>query len=423
MNNGRVFYGWWVVFAAAVGLFWGVPISVYSFSVFFKPVMIEFHASRTAVSLAYTLKLLTAALCAAPIGWLTDRYGARRVIQIGTGVFGSILVANRLFSGNLAQFYCFYVLLGVSVGCVGPIPYGSLISRWFDELRGLALGLAMFGIGLGAAIMPSLAQTLITRFGWKTAYSILGASVLLISWPIVSYFLEENPEDFGLQPDGVPVRTQTMGTVARGLTALEAWQSADFWLMVCAFILVSASVSGCVVHMAPMLNDRGVGARAAAAGSSLIGAAVMIGRVGTGYLLDRIFAARIASIVFAASASGIALLLLGNGPTAFAGAFLVGLGLGAEVDLIPYMTSRYFGLLNFGKVYSSAFAAFALAGAVGPLIMGAGFDRTGSYRDPLIAFFLATVIAAALISRLGSYRFCTPQSSEKQPLLAASAVE
>jgi len=97
-KRNSVFYGWWVVLTSAVGLFWGVPISAYSFSVFFKPVMIEFHASRTAVSLAYTLKLLTAALCAASIGWLTDRYGARRVILIGTGVFDSILLANRLFS-------------------------------------------------------------------------------------------------------------------------------------------------------------------------------------------------------------------------------------------------------------------------------------------------------------------------------------
>jgi MFS family permease len=418
-NSRQIYYGWWVVLASAVGLFWGVPVSVYSFSVFFKPLMQEFHASRGAVSLAYTLKVLTAALCAAPIGWLTDRFGPRRVILAATAIFGSILLGNRFFSGSIAQFYWFYVLLGVSVGGLGPIPYGSLISRWFDRYRGLALGLAMLGIGIGAVIMPSLAQTLIARFGWKTAYSILGASVLLISWPVVAYVLEDKPENFGLLPDGVSAKTDSTESVRRCLTAREAWHSPEFWLMVCAFILVSASVSGCVVHMAPMLNDRGLGARAAAAGSSLIGAAVMIGRVGTGYLLDRTFAARLASIVFAASGLGIALLLLGNGPTAFAGAFLVGLGLGAEVDLIPYLTSRYFGLLDFGKVYSSAFAAFALAGALGPLIMGAGFDRTGSYKRPLIGFLVATVCAAVLMTRLAPYRFHARQCQavENQQIL------
>jgi cyanate permease len=267
----------------------------------------------------------------------------------------------------------------------------------------------MLGIGLGAVIMPSLAQTLIARFGRKTAYSILGASVLLICWPVVAYFLEEKPEDFGLLPDGASAKTDGIEGVRQGLTARKAWHSPDFWLMVCAFTLVSASVQGCVVHMAPMLNDRNLGARAAASGSSLIGAAVMIGRVGTGYLLDRIFAARLASILFAASASGIALLLLGNRHAVFAGAFLVGLGLGAEIDLIPFLTSRYFGLLDFGKVYSSAFAAFALAGALGPLIMGAGFDRTGSYSRLLIGFLVATLCATVLMTRLGPYRFRPPE--------------
>jgi MFS family permease len=411
-HSRQIFYGWWVVLWSAVGLFWGVPISVYSFSVFFKPLMEEFHAGRAAVSLAYTLKLIAAALCAAPIGWLTDRYGPRRVILISTGIFGSLLLANRLFSGSIAQFYCFYVLLGFSVGGVGPIPYGSLVSHWFDRLRGLALGLTMLGIGLGAVIMPSLAQALIARFGWKTAYSILGASALLISGPVVSCLVKESSEELDLLGDGRTAKPNTIADVAHGLTAREAWRSQDFWLMALAFTLVSASVQGCVVHMAPMLSDRNLGQQAAASGSSLIGAAVMIGRIGTGYLLDRTFAARLASILFALAALGIALLLLGSGPAVFAGALFVGLGLGAEVDLIPYLASRYFGLRDFGKVYSTLFAAFALAGALGPLIMGAGFDRTRSYSEPLSGFLVATVLGAILMSRLGPYRFRPPQPKD-----------
>ena len=411
-HSRQIFYGWWIVLGSAVGLFWGVPITVYSFSVFFKPLMQEFHAGRAAVSLAFTLKLLAAALCAAPIGWLTNRYGARRVILTGTGLFGSILLASRLFSGSIAQFYCFYVLLGFCVGGLGPIPYGFLVSHWFDRLRGLALGITMLGIGLGAVIMPSLAQALIVRFGWKSAYSILGASVLLICWPVVACLVKESPEELGLLADGTSAGTDSIADVGQGLTAREAWRSRDFWLMAFAFILVSASVQGCVVHMAPMLSDRRLGAQAAALGSSLIGAAVMIARFGTGYLLDRTFAARLASILFAVSASGIALLWLGDRTAAFAGAVLVGLGLGAEVDLIPYLASRYFGLRDFGKVYSTLFAAFALAGALGPLIMGAGYDRTGSYSRPLAGFLVATVLGAILIARLGPYRFRPPQPKD-----------
>ena len=409
-HSRQIFYGWWVVVGSAVGLFWGVPISVYSFSVFFRPLMQEFHAGRAAVSMAFTLKLMAAALCSAPIGWLTDRYGPRRVVLIGTGVFGFILFTNRVFSGSILQFYCFYLVLGLCTGGVGPIPYGSLVSQWFDRSRGLALGLTMLGIGLGAVVMPSVAQTLIARFGWRTAYSTLGASVLLICWPVVAGLVKDKPRDFSSPSDSASTRTDGIEGARPGLSARDAWRSRDFWLMACAFTLVSASVQACVVHMAPMLNDRNLGLRAAASGSSLIGAAVMIGRIGTGYLLDRIFAARLASILFAASASGIGLLWLGNHTTAFVGAFLVGLGLGAEVDLIPYMTSRYFGMRDFGTAYSSLFAAFALAGAIGPLIMGAGFDRTGSYGEPLGGFFLAIVLATVLMTRLGPYRFRPPEA-------------
>jgi nitrate/nitrite transporter NarK len=122
-------------------------------------------------------------------------------------------------------------------------------------------------------------------------------------------------------------------------------------------------------------------------------------------LLDQLFAPLLAAACFATAAVGIGLLWLGSTPLAFTGAFFIGLGLGAEVDLIPYLTARYFGLRAFGKIYSLVFAAFALAGALGPLILGAAFDKTGSYNAILIAFFAATLAAAVLIARLGPYRY------------------
>jgi MFS family permease len=419
----RIFYGWWIALASAFGLFWGVPICVYSFSVFFGPLMQEFHATRGAISLAFTLQLVAGALCATPTGGLIDRYGPRRVILIGTTIFGSILLANRFLSGSILRIYCFYALLGLSVQGVGPIPYGSLVSHWFDRRRGFALGLTMLGIGLGAVIMPSLAQTLITHFGWRTAYSILGAPVLLICLPVVASLLKESPENLGLLADGAAATTGVMENTREGLTAPEAWRSWDFWLMACAFTLASASLQGCVVHMVPLLHDRNFGAQAAALGSSLIGASVMVGRIGTGYLLDHRSAARLASILFAVSALGITLLLPSNRCCALVGAFLLGLGLGAEVDLIPYLASRYFGLRDFGKVYSSLFAAFALAGALGPLTMALGFDRTGSYRYPLVASFFVTVSAAVLMTRLGPHRFNVSRSVDNQPISPARVAD
>jgi MFS family permease len=402
----RVFYGWWVVFAAAVGMFWGPPITVFSFSVFLKPLMHEFHAGRAAVSLAFTLHLIVGAISVPFVGLLIDRYGARRVILPATAMFGCALLLAKVLSASISHFYFFYVSLGLLLSGLGPVPYGSVISRWFDRHRGMALGLMMFGIGSGAMIMPPLAQQLIARFGWRNSYAILGSAVLLISIPVVAILLKEKPQGLGLLPDGaLPANSTDTGEAdAVGLSAYDAWHSRTFWFMVCAFFLVAASVQGCVVHMAAMLTDRGITVQTAALGSSLVGAALLVGRVGTGYLLDRFFAPYLAAVFFGGAAVGIGLFWIGSGTAlAFVGASLVGLGLGAEVDIIAYLISRYFGLRCFGKIYGFALGAFLLAGALGPLLMGAGFDLTGSYHAPLAALFLSTLVAAVLMTRLGPY--------------------
>jgi cyanate permease len=400
------FYGWWVVAAAAVGLFWGVPITVFSFSAFLKPLMQTFHAGRAAVSLAFTLQLVVGALSSPLAGWLIGRYGARKVILCGTSLFGAMLLFNRVLSTTLLHLYFFYAVLGFTVHGMGPIPYGHVVSHWFDRRRGLALGLMMIGIGSGAMIIPAFAHQLIARYGWHAAYTILGSMVLLISIPVVAAILKEKPQDLGLSPDGAQLGAVLPPANLAGLSRSEAWRSQTFWILVCAFSLVSVSVQGCLVHVTAMLTDRGMTAQRAAFGASVMGAAVLIGRIGTGYLLDHFFAARLAVLLFGGAAVGIGLLLMSAAPAgALVAAFLVGLGLGAEVDMIAYLVSRYFGLRSFAEIYSVVFGAFALAGAFGPLIMGAGFDRTGSYSAPLLGFLLATVVATALMTRLGPYRY------------------
>lgn len=425
-RHRTVFYGWWVVLTAAVGLFWGAPITVFSFSVFLKPLMRDFHTGRAAVSLAYTLHLIVGAISAPLMGWLIDRYRARRVILPAATVFGLILFSINLYSVSLREFYFLYAVLGLFVHGIGPIPYGSVISHWFDKRRGLALGLMMLGIGSGAMIMPPVAQQLITMSGWRSAYAILGSAVLLISVPVVAAFLKEEPEDLGLLPDGARFRDSRAAARADalGVTMYGAWHSPIFWLMLCAFFLVAASVQGCLIHMAAMLTDRGITARSAALGSSLMGAAVLLGRVGTGYLLDRFFAPRVAALLFGGATLGISLLWLGGATgMVLTGAFLVGLGLGAEVDIIAYLIGRYFGLRSFGTLYSFAFGAFLLAGALGPFAMGAGFDLTGSYRAPLAGLFTSTLLATVLMTRLGPYPYGVRESDENGRIFMRPAEE
>jgi MFS family permease len=416
MRNERpkVFYGWWVVLTAALGLCLGsASIIIFSFSVFLKPLSRAFHAGRGAISLAYTLYSLTAAISVLLAGRLVDRYGARKVIAPCSLIFAVILICNRFIAVNMSALYAFYVMLGIVAVGMGPMPYSDVVSHWFDKRRGLALGLMMFGLGTGAMIMPSVAQRLIAMYGWRVTYAAYGMAVLLISVPIVSIFLKERPDQMGLLPDGAALDPITaLGTaVDRGLSWREVRRGRTFWTMICAFCLVGASAQGCVVHISAMLTDRGSTAQTAALASSLAGGALLIGRVGAGYLLDRFFAPYVAILFFSGAAIGIALLgTTGTREIAFAAAFLIGLGLGAEVDFIAYLIGRYFGLRFFGEIYSYAWAAFVLAGALGTYLLGAGYDARGSYAVPLAGFFIATLAALLLLSRLGPYQYHISQT-------------
>lgn len=408
-RQGKLFYGWWVVLSAATGLLLGyAPMVVFPFGVFVKSLVQDFHSNRTEISFAFTLANIMVSFSSPLAGRLVDRFGARRVVLPSTLILGVLLVCFQFVTGSLWQLYVLFLALGFVGSGTAPVPYCKVVSTWFDRQRGLALGLTMAGIGIGAMFMPTIAQRLISHVGWRSTYAIMGFATLILAIPIVALLLRNNPEDLGLFPDGV-VDSRTRGernSVKTGLTWRAARSSGTFWLMAGAFSLAGASVHACVIHLVSLLSDRGIRADHAALASSTLGIALLFGRVGSGYVLDRFFAPYVAVFFFSGVACGLFLLWIGaGGATVFLAAFLIGLGMGAEGDLIAYLTSRYFGLLSFGEIYGYLFSAFTLAGALGPLLMAKGYDRTGSYQMPLLLFLMATIAATLVMTRLGPYRY------------------
>jgi len=408
-QNGTVFYGWWVVLAAGIGLAMHFgPIVVATFGVFLKPLSQEFGWSRAQISLAFSLSTLALTVAVPLIGRLVDRLGARKVILPAVLLFGLALMSLYFLTASLWHFYTIALLIAVTGGGTTPVSYSKVISCWFDQKRGLALGLAMAGSGLGAFIMAPLAQVLITTVGWRQTYVLLGLLAIGVTVPVVGLFLKETPQMMGLLPDGEMVAqagvTKQSGQES-GMSSHEAWHTGTFWLMLCAFFLLSVSFHGYIVHLVPLLTDRGVSAQSAALVVSLGAVGAVLGRVAVGYLLDRFFAPYVAIGFFCGFALGIFLLWSGAvGGLVFVAAVLVGLGLGAEFDLMAYMVSRYFGLRAFGEIYSYAFAAFTLGAVIGPLLMGVSFDSTGSYSPVLGGFVVATLMAAGLMTQLGPYQ-------------------
>jgi MFS family permease len=367
---------------------------------------------------------IVGALLIPSTGMLIDRFGAKRVILVFTLLYGLVLCSALWVGSSLWQLYLLFTILGVVMSSgPAPVPYGVVISHWFNRHRGIALGLSMMGIGIGSIAVPILAQRLITIFGWRAAFTIFGGAVLLLPLPVIAALLQNDPGQRDLQPDGdeknplSPLQSQDK----QGLTWHEIWHSPAFWTLICIFSLAGASVHGAVLHMSAIFTDRGVTAERAAIATSLVGIAVMVGRLGSGYLLDRLFAPRVAILFYGATALGIAILCAGtSGPLALVASFLVGLGMGAEVESMAYMITRYFGLLAFGTAYGHAFGAFMLSGAAGVLLMGAGYDRFHSYTIPLAGLCGAMALALILLARLGPYRYGvearTNQSIEPIPV-------
>ena len=401
-----IFYGWVIVVTAAVGLFLGAfPISVASFGMFFPAYMADFHARRSAIAMAFTVHNVVAAFSTFAIGRLADRFGARTVILTGSAVLGVVLLSAHAIGSQMWQLYLLYGLLAAAGAATTSVPYALVVSRWFNHHRGLALGLMMIGMGVGAILVPPIAQRLIATYGWRNALAAFGCVVLLVPIPVVGLLLKETPEEMGVSPDGATNISRAV-LASEGFYWREVWQSGTFWLMTTGFVLVGASVHACIIHMPQLIGDRRDTSSAAALATSVLGLALLLGRVGTGYLLDHHFAPRVAAVIFASAGVGILLIWISRqGPGFLTGAFLVGLAFGAEADIIAYLVSRYFGLRSFGVTVGFAFGAFVLAGGFGPLLMDFVFDRFGSYTAPFAVAFLLTVLAAALFTRLGPYRF------------------
>jgi MFS family permease len=419
-KSGKVFYGWWIVLVAGVGLsVHSAPILVFTFGVFLKSFSQEFSWSRGQASLAVSLFTLGLAVAAPFLGRLVDRFGARRVILPSTLLFGVGVLSLYFLSAHLWHFYAIFLFMGVVGSGTSPVPYSKVISRWFDRQRGLALGLALVGSSVGVTVMPSLAQALITSVGWRSTYVCLGLLTMAITFPVVGLFLKETPQLMGLRSDGEASAAATAAEKLRpesGLSSHEACRTATFWVLVSAAFLVTASFVGCLVHLVPLLTDRGVSAQSAALATSVGAGGALLARAGTGYLLDRFFVAQVAAPFLCGSALGILLLWSGVvGGWAFVAAVLVGLGQGAEFDILPYAISRYFGLRAFGEIYGYIFAAVTLGATVGPLVMGVSYDATGSYSLALISFAIASFTAAGLMIGLGPYRVWEPAA---EPVVA-----
>lgn len=396
---------WWVVAGSLLGLTVGNgPVMQFTFGVFVKPLSEALQTDRGTVSGALLAGLVATGIATPLIGRLIDQHGTRRVALPAIVLFALGMAAIGLFANSPAVLILMYALCGIVAAGQTPLPYSKAIAAVFDERRGLALGIATAGVGLGTMLMPMLAQKLMASFGWRGAYMGLGLVTLLVALPAMAGLVTRRREE-GASPHGA-VSGSAPHAAAPGMSAAEARVSGRFWCLAAAFFTVALAASGVVAHIVPLMTDRGVPAASAAAAISAAGLALIVGRLAAGWLLDRLHAPHVAMVFFSLPLLGIA-LLLGTADARFGvpAAILVGLGLGAEVDLIAFLQSRYLGLKAFGEIYGYLFAIFMLGSGLGPFLMGQSFKLLHSYDPALMVMATGLVLACVLMARLGAYAY------------------
>jgi MFS family permease len=402
---------WWVVFGGITGLIvCNGPVLAFTFGVFLKPIMADMGWQRGTASFALAVGEFLAAFAVPIYGRMMDRWTIRKVALPGIVAFAAFLCLMGTTPHSLAIFTLFFALASIAGAIQTPLGYTKAISAWFDRRRGLALGAALAGVGLGGIIVPQLANYLIAQLGWRGAYMILGGMVLAIAFPAVALFVREPRPGEGERHD-------SHAEFLPGLTPREAIATAPFWLLAATFFFVAMALLGSSAHVVPLLTDRGMTPAAATATFGLFGLSTLCGRLLSGWLIDRIFASYVASFFWLAPVGGFVLLISGYGLLPGLGVVMIGLGLGTEVDLIAFMISRYLGLKAFGALYGLFFMAFALGGAVGRFLAGYLFDLAGSYDIALMGAGGALVVAVILVNRLGAYAYPVHQPAE--PALAA----
>jgi MFS family permease len=386
---------WWIVFGSVLGLIVGnVTILQFATSVLMKPIMAEFGWPRTIPSAAVGLGSLFAAFATPFVGHLIDRRGIKPVTLSAILLFALATAAMALSPSAAVVFLVLFSVVGLLSSGQAPLPYAKSIAAAFDHRRGLALGIAMTGVGLGAALMPRLTQAFLEHFGWRGSFVALGATVFAIAFPAVALFLREPARLAG-------AARSTVTSVLPGFDARDVVRSRNFWVLAFVFLCIPIVANGIIFHLVALLTDRGVSAQGAVRVFAAIGPSLIVGRLICGYFLDRFHGPYVATAFIATPALGVLVLLSSADPLATSvGAVLVGLGLGAEVDLIGYLQSRYFGLRAFGQVYGYLFAIFTVGTGIGPFAMGATFDLFGSYRPVLEAFAAVLVVAGVAMLRL-----------------------
>lgn len=385
-SHGEWARSWPLPLVAMLGIT-GPAAYIYSSGVFMEPMIEEFGWTRTQFSSALTVQMLLGLVFGPLAGRVVDRVGPRRYLLAGIIPFAFSLSLFGLSDGAMWKWWLFAALLSLTSAMVSPVAWVAGVVKSFDRSRGLALAIAVAGIGVATAVWPMIAAAVAGGLGWRFAYPAIALGWAALTLPLTfAFFRPVEAVETLHAPEPVP----PLGPVLR---------TRAFWGLLGAGGFFASVSLGLIVHLVPILRERGLDLETAASFVGILGAFSILGRLGTGFLIDRFPIRPLAVIAFCMPLVVISLLLAGGSsvPVLMLASALIGLAAGAETDVVTYLTSRKFDRRLFGSVYALFQTGFAIFASLGPLLAGAIFDMTGTYNNYLLAVVPIVIAAAALI--------------------------
>lgn len=393
---------WFLPIAAALGYATSV-LHVYSIGPFIEPLAQEFAWSRAQISSGVTIAAFISAVFCVPIGMLVDRVGPRTVGLIGIVLMISAYSLLGTATGDKTNWVILWVVVAFATLLVQATVWTSAVASRFSKSRGLALAVTLSGASVAATVFPIMATWLITHYGWRVAFVGLGCLWGALVFPIL-FFCFRGAQDEAAKDSKAASGSVQPARILSGVSLAEGLRSPTLYKLLLTGGLFAFIVVGAMVHFVPILTDSGAEPMSAAGIASLIGIFSIVGRLGTGLLLDRFPGHYVGAItcLLPVIAAGLLLGAGGDSISQILAAIALGITLGAEVDVIAYLATKHFGLKNFGALYGALVMALAMGTAFGPLMAGIAYDHFGSYANFLKMAVLFMVIAAVSLLSLGS---------------------
>ncbi|CAN7321769.1 MFS transporter [Phenylobacterium sp. LjRoot225] len=405
----------WPAVLAAMAGFSFYSVGSYTTGLFMEPLAKEFGWGRAQISAGLLVTSLMTIPMSPFIGALIDRWGSRRLAIPGMALAIAAVASFALANGNTTQWLLLWTFYGLASLLIKATVWTAATSNLFTSGRGLALGIVLCGSALTQTIAPVLAERLIDAFGWRQAYVWIalawGGPVLLL---IVLFMFEPGDR---LRKGRSASRGAGSSAASAGLGFGEAFRNLPLIRLGVSTLLFMFLSVGVLIHQVPILTEAGVSRSHAALLASLGGIAGIVGKLVTGWASDRADGGTVGAITLGSTAIAFALLLepLRSPLTIVIAMIIIGYGSGTKLQITAYLTGRYGGLRNFGKIFGVMASLIAVGGGLGPIAAGAVYDHFGSYGPLLLIGIPGALLCGLLIFRLGPY----PKWADAPPQVAA----